>query len=83
MKDSSVKVRLSTSKEHLVFSITEFNAIGIGVSTKTAALPISPEFDPDDVLAAAQELNWEVYGEADKNGYYKVREITADVEQPA
>ena len=72
---TTVTVNLSKERGHLVFFQNEFDTHGVLMRTRKAAMPISPKHDPDDMLEKARQLCWEIYGEPDDNGFYKVRQV--------
>lgn len=75
-KKNGLEIKLSKEHNHLVFTETEFDDIGIQTSQKRAILQIdSVNYDPEDILAKAQTLQWEIYGEQDPNGFYKARRV--------
>lgn len=73
-----MKIALSKEQNHLVFTKTEFDEDGLQTSQKRAILEISPDRDPDEVLAVAQEKEWEIYG-AVENGFCKVRKLVKEI----
>lgn len=80
MTSSSVSVQLSKMGSHLVFIQNTFDEFGMLEETKKAAMPISPDFDPEEVLAKAKTLAWELHGEPDDQGFCKVRKAQHVIE---
>jgi hypothetical protein len=74
---NAAEIALSKQMGHLVFTETQYDEIGIQTSQKRAILQIAPDYDPEEVLEKAKEFTWEIYGEADNNGFYKARRVEA------
>lgn len=66
-------IALSKKKGHIIITVSTFDADGFASETKTAAVPIDPEKDPEDMLEKARQKTWEIHGEPDSSGFYKAR----------
>lgn len=79
MARPAINVSLSKTKGHLVFSSTTFDELGMESGRKIAFLQISPDYDPDEVLAKAKTLNWEMFGDVDTDGICQVRKVVEEI----
>lgn len=69
-------VSLSKKKEHLVFTETTFDEDGFQDGQKRGILAITG--DPDALLEKATERAWQMTGEPDLNGFYKVESVSEE-----
>jgi hypothetical protein len=72
-------IELSRKGHHLVFNLTTYDEYGFG-EQKRALMPVDTKnFDPEDILAKAQELaeagKWEFSKDADQSGWFRVLKV--------
>ena len=72
---TDINITLSKKERHIVFTQTVYDEDGFETDRKIGFLAIKEDRDPEEMLALAQERDWEFVGEPDENGITKVRKV--------
>jgi hypothetical protein len=74
-------ITLNKKKDHLVFTVKEFDELGLSTNISRGIKEIAPDRDPDEMLAVATEkYNFALAGEPDNNGLFGVKLLSKKAE---
>lgn len=67
------RLSLGNSSQAIVVTNMEFSPEGFATGQKTALIPIDPDMDGEEILRNAAKHEWEIYGEANIQGFASAR----------
>jgi hypothetical protein len=73
LKQMKQRLSLGSTGQAIVLSNQEFSEFGFALGQKTALIPIDPTMDGTQVLTEAAKHKWEIYGQANLQGFASAR----------